>query len=85
MVAVLIVGMATLQLLISTAEGGTAGVIEDLVVSESMRGQGIGQALLNHLCGWAEGQGITRLQLLADRDNQAALDFYASSVGRPPV
>lgn len=71
-----VVGMATLQLVISTAEGGPAGLIEDVVVDESHRGRGIGQALMDHLSAWAGERGLTRLQLLADRDNGPALDFY---------
>lgn len=71
-----VVGMATIQTLISTAEGGPAGVIEDLVVSEVHRGRGIGQAIMNHLASWAEHKGLSRLQLLADRDNRSALEFY---------
>ncbi len=71
-----IIGMATLQTLISTAEGGPCGLIEDVVVDESHRGQGVGKALMNHLVVRAEEQGLTRLQLLADRDNTSALDFY---------
>ncbi|MES9990871.1 MAG: GNAT family N-acetyltransferase [Candidatus Thiodiazotropha sp.] len=72
-----VVGMATLQILISTAEGGRCGLIEDVVVDKSCRGQGIGQALMDDLIHWADKKGVTRLQLLADRDNQPALDFYA--------
>ena len=71
-----VVGMATLQILISTADGGRAGLIEDVVVSAEHRGSGIGRLLLEHLIDWAEQQGLTRLQLLADLDNQPALDFY---------
>jgi ribosomal protein S18 acetylase RimI-like enzyme len=71
-----VAGMATLQLLISTAEGAPSGLIEDVVVHELHRGQGIGEALMKHLITWAEQKGVTRLQLLADRDNQPALDFY---------
>jgi GNAT superfamily N-acetyltransferase len=71
-----VVGMATIQTLISTAEGGPAGVIEDLVVSEAYRGRGIGQAIMNHLLYWAEQRGLSRLQLLADQDNRFALEFY---------
>ena len=71
-----VVGMATLQVVISTAEGGPAGLIEDVVVSESQRGRGIGRALMDDLIAWAGERGLTRLQLLADRDNQSALDFY---------
>lgn len=41
-----IVGMATIQTLISTAEGGRVGLVEDVVVDESFRGKGIGKLLL---------------------------------------
>lgn len=71
-----VVGMATIQIVISTAAGGFAGQIEDVVVSESHRGQGIGSALMDHLAAWAHDKELTRLQLLADRDNHPALSFY---------
>ncbi len=71
-----VVGMASLQVVISTAEGGKAGLVEDVVVSAGYRGRGIGRSLLQHLIHWAEQKGLKRLQLLADQDNQPALDFY---------
>jgi GNAT superfamily N-acetyltransferase len=71
-----VVAMATLQVLISTAEGGRCGLIEDVVVQSSFRGQGIGQVLMSHLVDWSQRQDLTRLQLLADRDNRPALAFY---------
>jgi ribosomal protein S18 acetylase RimI-like enzyme len=74
-----VVGMLTVQLLVSTAEGGTVGLIEDVVVDEAYRGQGIGKALLQHLETWAQNNGLTRLQLLADRNNRSALRFYEKS------
>jgi GNAT superfamily N-acetyltransferase len=73
-----VVGMATLQILISTAEGGLSGLIEDVVVNESYRGRGVGKRLMEYLVQWAAKQGLTRLQLLADRQNQPALMFYQS-------
>jgi GNAT superfamily N-acetyltransferase len=73
-----IIGMATVQILVSTAEGGHVGLVEDVVVDEAQRGEGVGAALLDHLQEWAEDNGLTRLQLAADRDNSAALGFYAS-------
>lgn len=69
-------GMITLQILISTAEGGPVGLIEDLVVSKGWRGQGLGHRLLATAEAWAQQQGLCRLQLLADRENRPALDFY---------
>lgn len=72
-----VVGMASIQTLISTAEGGLAGVIEDLVVSRTMRGRGIGPKLLSSLEAWAIQRGIQRIQLLADKDNLSGLNFYS--------
>jgi len=72
------VGMATVQTLVSTAEGGRVGLVEDLVVRRNLHGRGVGTQLIDAILRWARSQGLTRLQLLADRDNQQALDFYAS-------
>jgi len=71
-----VVGMCTCQRLISTAEGGNSGIIEDLVVSSEIRKKGIGKSLIRNVALWAEKHGISRLQLLADRDNYGALGFY---------
>lgn len=72
----LIVGMATVQTLISTAEGGVAGLVEDVVVREDRRGEGIGSQLLRSIEDWAEKRGVCRLQLLADKNNSTAIEFY---------
>jgi len=53
-----IVGMATCQTLISTAEGGRVGLVEDVVVAGEFRGQGIGSLLLEHLTNWAKEQKL---------------------------
>jgi ribosomal protein S18 acetylase RimI-like enzyme len=72
-----VIGMATVQILVSTAEGSHVGLVEDVVVDREQRGRGIGAALLDQLKVWAEYNGLARLQLAADRDNSAALNFYA--------
>lgn len=71
-----IVGMCTAQILVSTAEGGIVALIEDLVVGDVYRGQGIGKELLFTMESWAIARGVKRLQLLADRNNTPALEFY---------
>ncbi len=71
-----VIGMCTVQTLISTVRGGDVGLLEDLVVASSRRGQGGGTLLLERACGWSVERGLSRLQLLADRSNDAALDFY---------
>jgi GNAT superfamily N-acetyltransferase len=70
------IGMCSVQTLISTAEGGAVGLLEDLVVAEGWRGRGVGRRLLAAAEAWAGERGLTRLQLLADVDNRPALDFY---------
>ncbi|MES9940267.1 MAG: GNAT family N-acetyltransferase [Candidatus Thiodiazotropha sp. 6PLUC2] len=72
-----VVAMASLQMVVSTAEGGLVAWLEDVVVDESHRGQGIGHSLLKHIREWAEAREIKRLQLVADRGNQPALNFYS--------
>ena len=71
-----VVGMCTGQLVVSTAEGGPALLVEDVVVDPDHRGRGIGRAMLAALADWARGRGVRRLQLLADANNGPALAFY---------
>ncbi|MDF9392670.1 MULTISPECIES: GNAT family N-acetyltransferase [Methylococcus] len=71
-----VIGMCSVQTLISTAEGGRVGLVEDMVVAQEVRGKGIGQRLLGEIERWAADSGLTRLQLLADRTNEPALAFY---------
>ena len=78
-----VVGMGTAQLLISTAEGGVGALVEDIVVDTQWRGRGIGRKLVAALERWALDHGATRLQLLADRTNFSALDFYDRIGWRP--
>ncbi len=71
-----IVGMVTVQTLISTAEGGRVGLVEDLIVHSGHRDRSVGTRLLDEVAEWARTKGLKRLQLLADRENLPALDFY---------
>lgn len=71
-----IVGMVSAQFVISTAVGAPSAWVEDMVVREQFRGQGVGKALLETVRDWAMKRGAKRIQLLADADNQPALDFY---------
>ena len=71
-----VVGMATGQLLVSTAEGNLALLVEDVVVSPAHQGQGLGSALLQAVGDWGRAFGAVRMQLLADLENGRALEFY---------
>jgi len=71
-----VIGMISAQALISTAEGGISVLVEDVVIDENYRGQGIGRELLKTMERWAIEKGARRLQLLADINNSSALTFY---------
>jgi len=72
-----VVGMVTMQRLISSAAGDFVGQIEDLVVHEAYRKMGVGSRLVNKMRFIAmEEYGYKRIQLAADIDNDYALHFY---------
>lgn len=71
-----VVGMVTMQRLISSAEGDYIGQVEDLVVKEEYRKMGVGSRLLNKMRAIAQAYGYKRIQLAADVDNENALHFY---------
>jgi len=66
-------GMVTLQILVSTAEGGPVGLVEDLVIHPNWRGQGLGAPALGfyELQGWARTQMICLRQALSPRGGMA--------------
>ncbi len=58
------------------ARGGPVATIEDVIIDKAFRGSGAGRLLIEAAEAWARGRGGLRLQLLADRENPPALDFY---------
>ena len=72
-----VAGMANGLVTISTAQGAPVLLLEDVIVSAAYRGRRLGRRLVEHVCAWAKGAGMGRVTLLADKDNQGALDFYA--------
>ena len=70
------IGMCSVQLVISTAQGSYAAWVEDVIVTKTYQQQGVAKALLQAAMRWAGEQGVTRMQLLVDMENQAALAFY---------
>jgi GNAT superfamily N-acetyltransferase len=71
-----VVGMVSAQLVISTAMGAPSAWIEDMVLRDEFRGQGLGKSLLDAAAEWAKTKGAKRIQLVADADNAPALEFY---------
>ena len=71
-----IVGMCSVQILISTANGDKVGLVEDVVVSTNHQGHGVGRTLMSAIDNYAKELGLSRLQLLADKNNHPAIGFY---------
>ena len=80
-----VLAMASLLYTISTAEGGKAALFEDLVVAPEHRKRGIGAALLKHVVEQARVEGVLRITLLTDMQNERAQAMYrrVGFVGSP--
>lgn len=71
-----VVGMVSLLYTISTAEGGTAAWLEDMVVLPEFRNSGAGSRLLEEAQRICHEKGIRRITLLTDKNNHSAKRFY---------
>ncbi len=71
-----VVGMVGLLFTISTAEGGRAAWLEDMVVRPDRRGAGIGSRLLGAAIDLARRENLVRISLLTDGHNPGAMRFY---------
>lgn len=74
-----VVGMVSLLFTISTAEGGPAAWLEDMVVRHDRRGSGLGSRLLGHAIEYARTRGLSRITVLTDKGNSGAIRFYERS------
>jgi len=72
-----VVGSVTLLRTISTALGGEVGLLEDLIVGPTDRGNGTGRALLDGCAAFAATQDWRRVSLLTDHDNHGAQRLYS--------
>lgn len=71
-----IIGMVSVQLVISTAQGAASAWVEDMIISKPYRAAGLGKALLDAALQWAKEKGATRAQLLVDIENEPAIGYY---------
>lgn len=73
-----IVGMALFYFRFSTWKG-KAVHLEDLIVTHSYRGKGVGQALYDEVLLFSKAEGVRRVQWEVLDWNQPAIDFYEKS------
>ena len=73
-----IVGVALFYQRYSTWKGPTLH-LEDLIVTEKMKGKGIGSKLYKAFLKYAHGLGVERVEWTVLEWNLAAIDFYQKS------
>lgn len=74
-----VVGSIMLLRTLSTAAGGRVCWMEDVIVRPDRRGRGVGAALVQAAIAEANRRGWTRISVLTDHDNTAALEMYAAA------
>ena len=71
-----IIGMANILFTVSTAAGGMAVLLEDVIVHPDHRGQGYGSKLLDHAVEFARLKKFRRITLLTDRTGEDSKRFF---------
>ena len=71
-----LLGMINLLFTISTAEGGAVIILEDLIVVQDHRNQGLGAQLLEYALDFARQKDFQRITLLTDRLDEPAKKFF---------
>ncbi|QQL46137.1 GNAT family N-acetyltransferase [Sulfuriroseicoccus oceanibius] len=71
-----VVGMANVLFTVSTALGGFALVLEDLVIAPHERGHGFGHKLLNYVIDFSRKKEVSRITLLTDRISVESQKFF---------
>jgi GNAT superfamily N-acetyltransferase len=69
--------MVNLLFTISTAEGGLAILLEDLVIHQDHRRQGYGSQLLQYALAFAREKHFVRVTILTDRQDTPSIKFFA--------
>ena len=67
----------------STFKGRAGLYLEDLFVEPSMRGRGIGKALLKHLARRCDTEGLARMQWWVLDWNEPSINVYRAMGARP--
>ncbi|MDX2309299.1 MAG: GNAT family N-acetyltransferase [Hyphomicrobium sp.] len=71
-----VIGSVTLLYSVSTALGARIAMLEDMIITRTFRGHGLGPRLLTFAIEAARRDGIARITLLTDPDNFAAHRLY---------
>jgi AraC family transcriptional regulator of adaptative response/methylated-DNA-[protein]-cysteine methyltransferase len=70
------VGMVNILFTISTALGGKAAILEDMIIHPDYRSKGMASHLLAYVLDWLQSNQFKRVSLLTDADNIMAQALY---------
>jgi GNAT superfamily N-acetyltransferase len=73
LVGLVLAGGAGLGLASGGAPRGLSGTVEPIIVTDRVRGQGVGRALLEHVAAQARQRGMRRLSVAPSPRNEAGL------------
>lgn len=76
------IGLALYFYIYSTWQGRPALYVEDLIVADSARGQGVGTALMRGLAGIARTRGCSKLELSVSARNTARTFYEGLGMSR---
>ena len=71
-----VIAMVNVLYSISTALGKKVAILEDMIVLKKYRQKGYGTKLLSYVLKRLEKDGVKRITLLSDFDNDKAHEFY---------
>ncbi len=71
-----IIGMINILFTVSTAVGGMAILLDDVIVHPDHRGQGYGAQLLEYVSEFARVKKFRRITLLTDRTSENSQRFF---------
>jgi ribosomal protein S18 acetylase RimI-like enzyme len=70
-------GVITVWLRESLFHAGHVALIDELIIDESSRSQGIGSQLVDHIVAYCAQLGCAEVEVSTEADNRAARTFYA--------
>lgn len=69
-------GTITIWLRENLFHSGKVALIDELIVGEDSRGQGVGSQLMDHALAHCADMGCEEVEVSTEMDNQEARDFY---------
>lgn len=71
-----VIGLITASLRPTLWHAGPVALIDELIVDQTARGQGVGKALIDAIVVWARKRGASEIEVSTEKDNEPAQAYY---------